>query len=136
MDDINYGKVDRLGKITSKENLELFKFFAEKLSKKPFSKIPGAKIVLDENEKTKFCDLTIKKQIRYLNNLVLYFKTNRSGDVDLSKDDNKQEKHKSKTGALYISANLSNWKYDDVRIIDRSASGLFEKVSGNLKEIL
>ena len=136
VDDINYGKVDRLGKITSKENLELFKFFAEKLSKKPFSKIPGAKIVLDENEKTKFCDLTIKKQIRYLNNLVLYFKTNRSGDVDLSKDDNKQEKHKSKTGALYISANLSNWKYDDVRIIDRSASGLFEKVSGNLKEIL
>ena len=37
-----------------------------------------------------------------------------------------------------VSLNVSNWKknYTDVRIIDQSASGLFEKVSENLLDLL
>lgn len=125
--DKNYKVTEWFNKITPEKNLELFEYFAEKIGEKPFSRIPGVKIVLDENEKTKFCNLTVNKQIEYLNNLILYFKTNRPGGIKING---------ITTGQLYISANLSNWKYDDVRIIDRSASGLFEKVSGNLKEIL
>ena len=39
-------------------------------------------------------------------------------------------------GALNLSQNISNWNYSDIRIIDRSASGIFEKRSQNLKELL
>lgn len=125
--DKNYKVTEWFNKITPEKNLELFEYFAEKIGEKPFSRIPGVKIVLDENEKTKFCNLTVNKQIEYLNNLILYFKTNRPGGIKING---------ITTGRLYISANLSNWKYNDIRIIDRSASGVFEKVSGNLKEIL
>lgn len=125
--DKNYKVTELFNKITPEKNLELFEYFAEKIGEKPFSRIPGVKIVLDENEKTKFCNLTVNKQIEYLNNLILYFKTNRPGGIKING---------ITTGRLYISANLSNWKYNDIRIIDRSASGVFEKVSGNLKEIL
>lgn len=125
--DKNYKVTEWFNKITPEKNLELFEYFAEKIGEKPFSRIPGVKIVLDENEKTKLCNLTVNKQIEYLNNLILYFKTNRPGGIKING---------ITTGQLYISANLSNWKYNDIRIIDRSASGVFEKVSGNLKEIL
>ena len=41
-------------------------------------------------------------------------------------------------GVAMLSSTLSNWKknYTDVRIIDQSASGLFEKVSENLLDLL
>lgn len=41
-------------------------------------------------------------------------------------------------GVSTLSSSISNWKkyYTDVRIIDQSASGLFEKVSENLLEML
>ena len=44
----------------------------------------------------------------------------------------------AKAGVATLSSTLSNWKknYADVRIIDQSASGLFEKVSDNLLDLL
>ena len=41
-------------------------------------------------------------------------------------------------GILRLSLDISNWKkkYSDVRIIDRSASGLFEKRSDNLLDLI
>lgn len=41
-------------------------------------------------------------------------------------------------GTVTLSSSLSNWrkKYHDVRIIDRSAAGLFENSSENLLELL
>ena len=41
-------------------------------------------------------------------------------------------------GSATLSYSLSNWKknYTDVRIIDQSASGLFEKSSENLLDLL
>ena len=44
----------------------------------------------------------------------------------------------SSSGIIKLSMNLSNWKknYTDVRIVDQSASGLFETVSDNLLELL
>ena len=42
------------------------------------------------------------------------------------------------SGIIKLSMNLSNWKknYTDVRIVDQSASGLYEKVSDNLIDML
>jgi CRISPR-associated endonuclease Csn1 len=52
--------------------------------------------------------------------------------------DLKALRESSSSGITAPSLNLSNWKklYTDVRIIDQSASGLFETVSGNLLELL
>ena len=43
-----------------------------------------------------------------------------------------------RTGITRVSMKLSNWKknYTDVRIVDQSASGFFEKVSDNLLDLL
>ena len=45
---------------------------------------------------------------------------------------------KSQSGTMCLSANISNWKknYSDVRIIDRSSSGLFEHRTGNLLNLI
>ena len=45
---------------------------------------------------------------------------------------------KDGAGIVILSGNISNWKkiYSDVRIIDRSASGLFEKRSDNLLDLI
>ena len=61
--------------------------------------------------------------------------------ADLKDLEGKQENGKEKgknSGIMSLSLNLSSWKkyYKDVRIIDRSASGLFEKVSENLLDLL
>ena len=63
--------------------------------------------------------------------MILYLKTNRAGECDM-----KVVGGKDREGGMLLSRNLSNWKYNDVRIVDRSASGLFEKCSENLKELL
>ena len=41
-------------------------------------------------------------------------------------------------GVAALSSSISNWKknYTDVRIVDRSASGLFETVSDNILDLL
>ena len=63
--------------------------------------------------------------------MILYLKTNRAGSCDMSVVGGSKGE-----GIVLLNSNLSNWKYDDVRIVDRSASGLFEKCSENLKELL
>ena len=52
--------------------------------------------------------------------------------------DLKDLKESANSGIVALSMNLSNWKknYADVRIVDQSASGLFEKISDNLMDLL
>ncbi len=72
-------------------------------------------------------------QYECLKNMILYLKTNRSDDCNMSAMGGK-----SQIGAVRLSANISNWKknYSDVRIIDRSSSGLFEHRTGNLLNLI
>ena len=60
--------------------------------------------------------------------MILYIKTNRASKCEMAAAGG--------GGGIVMSSNISNWKYNDIRIIDRSASGLFEKRSKNLKELL
>ena len=52
--------------------------------------------------------------------------------------DLKDFKESVSSGQTALSLNLINWKknYTDVRIVDQSASGLFEKMSENLLDLL
>ena len=95
-------------------------------------KMPGARIVFQQENMDLFNSFTTEEQLSILYQMISYLKTNRTGtcDVSLLKDKAKA------IGDLRLSANLSNWNYTDVRIVDQSASGLFESKSINLKELL
>lgn len=111
-------------------NCRLFDELSAKINGAHFQKMPGGKLSIASKEgKEKFEKLDLKAQIDALENMILYLKTNRSGGC---KFDGKSE------GILIMSANISNWlkRYHDIRIIDRSASGLFETRSENLADLL
>ena len=61
------------------------------------------------------------------------FKTGRAGSCDLSLIEGK-----SKAGTNICSSKISNWSknYQDVRIINESASGIFRSTSENILEWL
>lgn len=119
--------------ITKEKNIILYDYIAEKINGEVYSKMPGSRLCVCDGKREIFESLDIKKQLECLENLILYLKTNRPGSIDMGSVDGKGTE-----GRVYISGNISNWakKYKDVRIIDRSASGLFEKTTDNLLELL
>lgn len=117
--------------VSKEENIKMFNVLKDKINGKFFAKMPGAHISLGELETEKFKNSDIWEQMICLSNLVLYLKSNRAGTCDM------QVVGGMKNAAVTLmSANLSNWKCSDIRIVDRSASGIFETVSQNLKDLL
>lgn len=80
-----------------------------------------------------FIALSLEEQTMALLNILLLFKTSRSGGVDLSAVGGKSE-----VGDVKRSSKLSNWKknFKDVRIVDVSPAGLHEQTSANLLDLL
>lgn len=117
--------------VSKKQNEHLYSVLAEKIKGDCYSKMPGAKLHLGDTEENLFNNLMLEEQINVLNSLCLYLKNNRAGECNLSNIGMNK-----RSGGMYLSVNLSNWKYSDIRIINRSASGLFENKSINLKELL
>lgn len=117
--------------ISAKKNLALYDHYTEKMQNKLYSKRPANpyKTLIEGREK--FLKLDVKEQVNILLNIQGLFGRIKSADL-------KQIGGVSKVGVTTLSSNLSNWKknYSDVRIIDSSASGLFEKLSDNLLELL
>lgn len=104
--------------ITRNRNEELYKTLTNKIKGAIYSKRPGAhNIKVGEEEESAFKDMSLENQVKELEKLCLLLKTN----------DPKMPT---------LQANVSNWAYQDVRIINRSSSGLFEQRSQNLKELL
>ena len=87
--------------------------------------------ILKKGEKA-FKKLDMDTQVKVLLQMISVFGRNTSS-CDLSAVGGKP-----KTATPTLSALLSNWKknYHDVRIIDQSASGLFETKSDNLLDLL
>ena len=106
-------------------------YLKNKIFSNTFCKFPAAKLTIDETSILKFKECDVVAQIECLSNLILYLKTNRAGTCNALAIGNSKN-----SGVILASANLSNWKYDDIRIVDRSASGLYETRSANLKELL
>lgn len=127
----NYVIDEKYDRVSADENLEFLIYLRDKIFSKTFSKMPGAQPNIDETAVEKFKSADMFAQIECLSNLILYLKTNRAGTCDLLTVGGSK-----KSGSISLSANLSNWKYDDIRIVDRSASGLYETRSANLKELL
>lgn len=119
-------------KISAEENIKMYDLFQSKLSSNPFSKRPANVSDAVEKGKERFESLPLEDQVTVLEQILLSF--GRSGGGS----DLKLIGGVAKAGVPKLSSSLSNWKknYTDVRIIDQSASGLFEKQSVNLLELL
>ena len=124
---------ERYDGISKAKNLSLYRHYIEKMSVWPYSKKPGLSTVKEKLEKRveDFIELDIFDQVNVLLQIQGVFGRIKQADL-------KGIKESSSSGINQLSLNLSNWKkiYTEVRIIDTSASGLYEKVSENLLDLL
>ena len=119
-DDINLNK-----------NLEIYDCYIEKLQHTPYIYRPANPINTLLNGREKFISLSCEDQVDILLDVLGLFGRIQSANLTLIGG-------VSKAGVTTLSSTLSNWKknYTDVRIIDQSASGLFEEKSVNLLDFL
>lgn len=119
--------------ISKEKNNLLYAYYIEKLSCRPYNKRPGATALISKliKQKDVFKALDVFKQVSILLQIQGLFGRMKQADLKFINES-------SNSGITTMSLNLSNWKktYTDVRIIDQSASGLFEAVSENLLELL
>ena len=126
--DKSYVIDERFDGISEEGNIRLYRSLVSKIENKTFAKLPGAKLGIISKKTEEFEKRVFDDQIKCLEAMILYIKTNRASKCEMAAAGG--------GGGIVMSSNISNWKYNDIRIIDRSASGLFEKRSKNLKELL
>lgn len=122
---------EKYDKITAEENRQLYALLLQKARDTVFARCPGniaEELVAGEGQ---FALLDLKEQVDCLLSIVSWF--GRAKTVDLRKVGGK-----ANGGSKTISAKLSNLRkyYQDIHIVDVSASGLFSSRSGNLLELL
>ncbi len=130
----NY-KYDReYDKISREENGSLYELYIEKLQESIYKKRINSplKTLIDGRER--FEKLEIAEQSQVLLNIHSVF-GRIAGGCDLTSIGGKKNSASTKSG---LSTIISNWKkyYSNVRIIDQSPSGLWERKSQNLLELL
>ncbi len=128
----NFQYDEKYDGISAEKNVELYDFYVAKLNSHPFNKRPNTptKLLLDNRDT--FMNLDVISQVKCLEQIQIFF--SRGGTADLTSINGVK-----KAGYATVSLSLSNWKknYKDVRIIDTSASGLFEKASSvNLLDLI
>ncbi len=114
------------------KNRELYDLYIDKMQNSIYRKRVNVPLQILLEGKDKFEALEIEKQCETL--LTIHSVFGRlSGGCDLSAIGGK-----SHSAATLISSTVSNWKknYKDIRIIDQSPSGLWERRSENLLECL
>ena len=111
--------------------MELYDLYIQKLQAKPYVYRPANPSATLVNGRERFKALSPDKQAMEL--LKIQRLLGRANKADLTAIGGV-----TSTGVAALSSSLSNWKknYTDVRIIDQSASGLFETVSENLLDLL
>lgn len=121
-------------KITTEENVELYDTYVKKYMNSIYAKRINKPLEILTRGKVFFSGLSINEQVEVLLAIHDTFGRNSTGGVDLSKIGGA-----SKSAAtVSFSSNVSNWSklYKDVRIVDISPSGIWEKKSMNLLELL
>ena len=128
----NYVYSEEYDKVSTKENEKLYDIYIQKLEHSIFSKRDRTSLSLLEKSRTKFLKLNIVSQTKVLLNIHQLFGRLSNG-CDLSAIGAGKA-----VGSTTLSTTVSNWKkyYSDVRIIDQSASGLWEKKSENILDLL
>lgn len=119
--------------ISYESNIILYDMFTKKFMSRPFCCMPNAQGELLKKGKEKFAALSLEEQAAVLLNILSLFKTGRTGTADLECIGGSKN-----SGVLFLSSNISNWKknYKEVYIIDTSASGIYEKKSVNLLDLI
>lgn len=118
--------------INRDKNMELYMLLCDKLKASIYGKRPGNPYMKLLNGERIFENLTLANQVRALLQILLLFgRSNDNINLELiggAKNDSKVRK----------SLAIGEWKkdYQDVRIIDSSASGLHETKSQNLLELI
>ncbi len=117
--------------ISTEKNVMLYDCYIDKLQAPPYLYRPANPCDTLISGRDSFVQLSPERQIPVLLSIQGLF--GRAVKADLTAIGGVQS-----AGVSALSSSLSNWKkkYTDVRIIDQSASGLFEKVSENLLELL
>ena len=125
--DENHSKVNR------EMNIELYDLLVEKLEHSIYSKRPNCPMETLKNGRNAFEVLSISEQVKCLMQVLQVFGRMTSG-CNLTSIGGVG--HAAAT--VSFSSTISNWKknYQDVRIIDSSASGLHETKSQNLLELI
>ncbi len=118
--------------VTTEKNEELYGLYQSKLEHSIYSKRMNSPLETVKKGFDTFKKLTLLEQCQVLLNIHAVF-GRLSGGTDLTLIGGAKLSAKTE-----ISTNVVNWKknYSDVRIIDQSASGLWETKSDNLLEIL
>ena len=120
-------------KVSVEENQKLYELYIEKLQNTIYSKRINSPVQILMDGQEWFEKLNIKEQCVVLMNIQTVFGRMTSG-CDLSLIGGSPN-----SGAtVNFSSTISNWRknYSDVRIIDQSPSGIWEKRSENILELL
>lgn len=119
--DIGYSQEET---VSAEKNLGLFDLLVEKYGKKPYSMRPGSGLKKLTDGRDTFTRLDVTEQCRTLMSILSHFNRTALADTNLG------------LGCkCLLNANINIWKYSDVRIVDRSASGLRKRESVNLKKL-
>ena len=118
-------------KLSEEKNIILYDFLLEKMGNQHFLKMPGNQFHVLKDGRDKFIVSDFDNQIATLLVVINMLKSGRAGGCDLSLIGGK-----TKSGAIYMGANLSSSNYSDIRIVDISPAGLHIKELCNLKELL
>lgn len=124
----NYPHSERYDKVTAEDNLRLYDIYVDKLQNSIYNKRPNSPIQTLLSGRKRFINLPLFDQVKVLLTIHGVF-AGLGGGLDLTSIGGT-----STGGSTTLRAMVSNWKkyYKDVRIIDSSPSGLWEKRSFNL----
>ncbi len=130
----NYVYDEEYDVVSKEKNIELYDLYVDKLKNSIYSKRINSPLNILESGKSRFENLDVKEQAKTLLSIHQVF-GRMTGGCDLDAIGGKKNSASTKSG---FSSTISNWKkyYSDVRIIDSSVSGLWEKQSDNLLELL
>lgn len=117
--------------ITAEENLALYDLLCDKLTNSIFTKCPGNIGETVTAGREQFAALTLEEQITCLLSIISWFGNVQNCNLESIGGT-------KKTGSKVPYSRLAAWKksYTEVRIVDTSASGLFERRSENLLKLL
>lgn len=122
---------EQYDEVNTDKNIELYEILMLKLQSAPYIKRPANPSDILANGKEKFATLDVFEQAKCLLQIILLF--SRTYKCDLSAIGGAPN-----AAVSTVSSKLSNWKknYSDVRIVDMTASGLYQSKSTNLLDML
>lgn len=119
--------------ISKKQNEQLYFILSEKIINGIYEVPFSAQKKVFEQGGEKFANLKVEEQVQALLSVILLLKSGRAGNCNLSLIGGS-----SSAGVFTMASKLSNWKksFTSIRIIDSSASGIYETKSMNLLDLL